>query len=56
MSPTPEKARPGPELPRKSLNIEQTFHAQKQSANTSSNPTDVARILTNHGPGKKSMK
>jgi hypothetical protein len=55
MFPTPEKACPGPELPRKSFIIEQTLYSQKQSNDTSTNPTDVAGILTNHRSGKKSM-
>jgi hypothetical protein len=51
MSPTPEKARPGPELPPNSVNSIDTYHAQEQSASTSPEPTDVAGNLTNRWSG-----
>ena len=43
MSPTPEKARPGPELPHKCLISETPLYAQEQLASTSTNPTDVTK-------------
>ena len=56
MSPTPEKARPGPELPPKCLIIETAYHAQKQLASTSAKPTDVAGNLTNPRPRNSAWK
>ena len=56
MYPTPENARPGQELPRKSMIIEQTLYAQKQLAETSDNPKDETKFLTNQMEGNFGMK
>ena len=56
MYPTPENARPGQELPHKSMIIEQTLYAQKQLAETSDNPKDETKFLTNQMEGNFGMK